>query len=150
VSNNSAAVIVSTLAFGVHFITAAYSGDTNFAGSTSSQLIQLVAQASTTVSLVSSQNPSLSGNPVTFTATITGQYGGSATGTVTFYDLSNAIGSAPVNSNSAGLTTSSLAVGTHTITAVYGGDANFTDGTSFPLIQTVRPKTHGRITAPQP
>jgi uncharacterized repeat protein (TIGR03803 family) len=148
VSNNSAGVIVSTLAFGNHFITAVYSGDSNFTGSTSPQLIQLVAQASATVSLVSSQNPSLSGNPVTFTATITGQYGGSATGTVTFYEWSTVIGSAPVSSNTAGLTISTLPVGTDAITAVYSGDSNFAGGESLPLMQIVQVKTHGKTSAP--
>ena len=49
-----------------------------------------------------------------------------ATGTVSFFDGTTLLGTAPVTGNTASLTVSTLAAGTHTITAVYSGDANFT------------------------
>ncbi len=71
-------------------------------------------------------NPTPSGSPVTLTVTVpTG-----ATGTVSFYDGTTLLGTAPVTGNTASLTVSTLGVGTHTITAVYSGDANFTTVTT--------------------
>lgn len=82
--------------------------------------------ASTTTALTSSVNPSVSGQSVTFTATVTSAQG-VPTGTVQFKDGGANLGS-PVALNQNGvatLSTSSLAVGTHTITAEYGGGGNF-------------------------
>src|SRR5207247_9140460 len=61
----------SALTVGSHSITARYNGDTNFSGSTSTALTQTVNKASTTTSLTSGTNPSVFGQSVTFTATVT-------------------------------------------------------------------------------
>ena len=75
--------------------------------------------------------------PVTFTATVSGN-GGAPTGNVTFMDGTNTLGSVAVSgSGVAAYTTSSLTVGTHNITAVYGGDANDAGSTSAALTETV-------------
>jgi hypothetical protein len=63
-----------------------YSGDSNFAASTSKAVSQVVIKATTTTALVSSLNPSNVGQSVTFAATGTQQFSGKVTGTVTFYD----------------------------------------------------------------
>lgn len=89
---------------------------------------------STTTALESSANPSTYGDSVTFTATVTPSAAG---GTVTFKDGATAIGSATLSGGVATLTTSSLAAGFHSITAVYGGDATYTGSTNTPLSQTV-------------
>jgi len=135
-SGGSATISTATLTVGVHSIKAVYSGDANFSGSSGS-LNQTVNQASTTLELSSSANPSTFGEAVTFTAAITPQFGGQVSGTVTFNDGSAALGSAPVSNNAASFTTSTLAVGSHSITAVYGGDVNFTGSTSAALSQVV-------------
>jgi len=113
----------------------------NALNATASQSIVLngtgVAGGTTTTALASSANPSDSGEPVTFTATITPQYSGSVTGTVAFLDGATNIGSGPVSSNAASLTLSSLKVGAHRITAGYSGDSNFSGSTSPVLTQTV-------------
>jgi hypothetical protein len=82
-----------------------------------------ITPASTTTSLVSSANPSVFGSSVTFTATVAPS---SATGTVQFYADGATLGSAQSLSGSgtASVSTSSLAVGTHVITATYSGDTN--------------------------
>ncbi len=95
----------------------------------------------TTTSLTSSQNPSNFGQPVTFTAQVTGQIGfykGRPTGTVSFFDGTTNIGNSNVNSGIATLTTSTLAVGTHSMTATYNGDTNFAPSTSPVLHQVVQ------------
>jgi hypothetical protein len=142
VSGSATSGSISTLAEGTHTVTAVYSGATDFVTSTGTlNGGQVVNQASTTTTVASSLNPSTYGQAVTFTATITPQYGGQASGTVTFKDGSTTLGSAAVSSNAASLTTSSLAAGTHSITAVYSGTSNFTGSTSNTLSQVVTAQT---------
>jgi hypothetical protein len=132
----------STLSVGSHSITAVYSGDTDFTSSASSAVNQSVEQDATTSSVASSANPSAFGQSVTLTATITANSPGSGipTGTVTFADGSTILGTAMLNgSGIATFGTSSLSVGSHSITAVYGGDTDFTSSTSSTLSQTVNP-----------
>ena len=87
----------------------------------------------------SSLNPSGLGVPVTFATTVTSASGtGQPTGTVQFFDGGTLLGAPPLDSlGDASFTTSQLAIGTHTITATYGGDANFNSRTSAPLTQVV-------------
>jgi hypothetical protein len=137
VSANVAAMSVSTLAVGNHTITASYSGDSNFTGSTSPGLSQVVNQAATTSTLTVSPNPSTIGQSVLLTATVSGQF--QPTGTVSFHDGTMNIGNSSLNrSGVATLTTSMLAVGTHSIKATYNGDANFLASTSPVLYQVVQ------------
>jgi hypothetical protein len=143
--NGQASFSTASLALGSHSITAAYGGDANFQTSTSSMLTQVVL-AGTTTGLVSSVNPSLPSQPVTFTATVTGS-GGTPSGTVTFKDGANTLGTGTLASGQAGFSTSSLALGSHSITAVYGGDANFQGSTSAALTQAVRAPTSTAVTS---
>ena len=143
-SSGSASCVISTLATGFHSITAAYSGDTNNAPS-SNMLPQEIYQATSSTSVSSSNNPSTFKQPVTFTATVSGQY---ASGAVTYNDGATVIPgchSAPLFSGSATCLTSSLAVGSHSITAVYSGDSNYTASSSSTLTQQVNPVTSSTI-----
>ncbi|HLJ94538.1 MAG TPA: Ig-like domain repeat protein, partial [Gemmataceae bacterium] len=137
-SNGRATFSATALTLGAHTITAVYSGDAVFAGSTSTPFSQVV-QAVTTTALTSSANPSVTNQTITFTATVTPSQGAATpTGMVTFKDGTTALGTGVLNGNGqATLTVSTLAVGTHTITASYGGDSNSAGSTSSPLIQTV-------------
>ena len=132
----------STLGAGTHSITASYVGDANFTASTSPAISQVVTKASSSTVLSASANPVGFATAVTFTATVTTPTGGAATGTVTFNDGGAAIGSGTLNASGvATFTTSSLTAGTHTITAVYGGDANVVGSTSAPLTETINVNT---------
>jgi sugar lactone lactonase YvrE len=94
--------------------------------------------AATLTAVLSSANPSVLGQSVTFTATVTPQSLGTPTGAVTFNDGTTAICSAaPLSSSQATCATAGLAVGTHSITAVYSGDFNFQGSTSPALTQAV-------------
>jgi Bacterial Ig-like domain (group 3)/MBG domain (YGX type) len=98
------------------------------------------ALKTTSTTLASSLNPSTFGNAITFTANVTALGGGTPTRSVTFFDGATSLGSSTLSSSgSATLTVSSLATGTHAITATYGGDTNFALSTSAPLVQTVNP-----------
>jgi ice-binding like protein/Big-like domain-containing protein len=93
----------------------------------------------TSTTLTSSHNPSRSGQPVTFTATVTPTSGSATpTGAVQFKDGSTVLGTRDLNAaGNAVFTTSSLGVGRHTITAVYLGTPGFGESTSIPLHQRV-------------
>lgn len=134
VSNGTATYSTSSLAVGSHSITGVYSGDSNYNTSTSSKLTQTVKQGSS-VTVSSSTNPAPSGSPVTFIAVVSPS---AATGSATFYDSSTSIGSGALSGGVASLTTSSLAVGSHSITAVYAGDATYIGSTSPVLTQSIK------------
>jgi hypothetical protein len=124
---------------GTHTITAKYAGDTNYATSTSANLSQVVHKAGTTTFVTSNNNPSTFGQSVTFTATVQSGTGATAVGTVNFMDGAAPIGSTQtLNSfGQAGLMTSALTGGSHSITASYTPSANFTSTASNTLTQTV-------------
>ncbi|MGZ5528506.1 MAG: beta strand repeat-containing protein, partial [Limisphaerales bacterium] len=124
---------------GSHSITAEYSGDSNFNTSTNSALTQTVNKASTTMAVTSGTNPSVSGQSVTYTATlsVTSPGSGNATGSVTFKDGATTLGTGTLSGNVATLSNGSLSVGSHTITAEYVGDSNFGGTTNSSLSQTV-------------
>jgi hypothetical protein len=125
---------ILSLAPGVHSITATYGGDDNYSGSTSVPLMQTIKQPTST-SLTSSADPSALGQSVTFTALM---FFSNATGTITFFDGTEMLGSGPVTKAVATFSTSTLTAGSHSITAVYSGDGNFGGSTSAVLIQTVK------------
>ena len=107
----------------------------NEASSGSPATASLIVAAATTAALTSSANPSFFGQAVTFTATVTGA---SPTGTVTFKDGATVLGSGTLNgSGVATFTTPSLAVGSHSISAAYAGDASNSPSTSAVLTQSV-------------
>ncbi|MDH4352145.1 MAG: Ig-like domain-containing protein, partial [Gemmatimonadota bacterium] len=123
------------LAAGTRVITAEFVGSTNFAASTGTLAGgQVVNPAATATGVTSAANPSLFGESVTFTATVTAVAPGSGipTGTVQFKADGVDLGG-PVALNGSGQATSpatsSLAVGTHVITAEYAGSANFVQST---------------------
>jgi sugar lactone lactonase YvrE len=133
-SGGAASLTTSALASGTHSLTAAYSGDANYVSATSPATTQSVL-ASTSVTLVSSQNPAYSNTPVNFTATVTPA---AATGTVQFLDGATVLGTVALSGGSAVLTTSALNQGSHSITAVYSGDANDSGCTSAALSQVMK------------
>jgi hypothetical protein len=132
---------ISTLAIGKHSITAVYGGDGNFSTSTSSALSVSITKDTTTTTVSSSVNPAVLGQSVTFTAVVGIPASGTPTGSVTFKDGSTTLGTEPLTlvagQYQATFTTSSLAVASHSITAIYGGDANFSTSTSHALTESV-------------
>jgi hypothetical protein len=116
-SSGVATLTTTVLPIGTDSMTAMFPGDSNYNPSTSSVLSLTVS----TVTLTSSLNPSTFGQSVTFTATTALP---SKTGTVTFLDGSTSIGSSALSGGVAVLTTSTLAVGAHNITAQVNSDTS--------------------------
>src|SRR5471030_1823166 len=104
--------------------------------------------------LFSSQNQSLAGSPVTFTATLVAAQPGSGilTGVVTFSDGASAFDNAPLDgTGAASVLTAALAGGLHQVTAHHGGDTNFNGGSSAGLVQSVvAPSSTSLASSPNP
>ena len=129
----------TTLPVATNSITAVYGGNASSLTSTSAPLSQSVVQATTTTTLKSNANPALANQSVTLTATVTGQYGGNPTGTVTFYSNGVQIGSpGTVAARQASVTTSFPSPAVYSITAVYNGNTDFMPSpASPPLSETI-------------
>jgi subtilase family serine protease len=116
-----------------------YTGDSNVKGTSQTYYVPFTATDSSYVTLGTSVTNSFAGQPVTLTAMV-----GSnlplhvATGTVTFFNGTTAVGSAKVDkTGTATLTTRKLPVGNNSLTASYSGDANLTTSVSAPILETV-------------
>ena len=125
-NSGSASFSTSTLKAGTNAITAVYGGDGTLAGSKSKAVSQVVSKATTTTGLVSSVNPSKVGQSVTFTASVTPEFGGTVTGTVSFYDGTTLLKTVALSGGAAKFVTTKLAAGSHTIKATYNGSTSFT------------------------
>ena len=142
-NSRTATCATTGLVAGTRSIAAAYTGDAGNGASTSSALSQVVKATAAAV-LSSSANPSTTGVSITLTATVTGN---APSGPVNFKDGSTSIGGCSAvalagsgNSRTATCATASLSVGTHSITAAYGGDANNAASTSSAVSQVVSAK----------
>ena len=95
----------------------------------------------TTTTVASSNNPSVLGQSVTYTATVADSGSGAPTGTITFLDGTSVLGTALLAPSSNGVATITetytTAIGVHTIGAVYGGDINYISSTATALTQTI-------------
>jgi hypothetical protein len=108
------------------------------AGNTATATIAVLG--GTTTALTSSLNPSQVGQSVTFTATVTSS-SGTPTGSVTFLDGATVLGTAGLSGGVATFTTSTLTLGSHSITASYSGGGIFAPSVSPVLNQAVNTPT---------
>lgn len=109
----------ASLAVGAHTLTARYEGTATYATSVSAPLTHTVAKSATTTVLTNQSNPVAVGATLGLTATVTG----ATTGTVTFYDDTTVLGSAPLSGGTATFTTSFAAAGTYSLSAGFDGSA---------------------------
>jgi hypothetical protein len=138
-TNGVATYSTSTLGQGAHSITAVYSGDAKDLTSTSAAFSEQVQSATTTT--VSSSNLSAThGTAVTLTVSLADIAPGTGvpTGTVLLYDGTTLIGTLTLVNGVATLTTSTLAVDTHGIKAVYQGDTTHQGSTSSIINQVIK------------
>jgi sugar lactone lactonase YvrE len=126
---------ISFATAGTYPLTAVFtSTDPSVTGATSpilSQRVENVAQ----LALTSSVNPSLVNQSTTLTATLTAL--GTPAGSVTFYDGTTPIGTAPLTGTSASISTSFSTTGTHTLKAVYTSGNTLTERATSPTLQQI-------------
>ncbi|MGA7924484.1 MAG: Ig-like domain-containing protein [Candidatus Sulfotelmatobacter sp.] len=159
VTNNQAAFTTKYKTAGVQLMTAIYSGDSNNLGSASSIFQEDVGKPpyASKTTVATSGSPSVVGQPVTFTATVTSADGAIPNGeTVTFYADPKEIGTGATHGGVATFTTSSLAAKTYTIKATYAGDGTFKessgttiqvvdgDATTATLASSLNPSIYGQ------
>ena len=150
-AGGNASFTTSALTSGQHSITASYAGDSSNAAQVSTALLQVVkdAQAATSTTLSTSAAVVDAGAPLTLTAAVSTVTSGSAfgavNGSVTFFDGTTQLGSAQINAGTAMLdkgsatfSTTRLAVGQHSLTAVYNGGLSDAGSTSAPQLVTVQ------------
>ena len=154
----AATCITSSLPAGTDTITATYSGDSNHSASTGT-LNQVVNQASTSAIVISSLNPSTYGQAVSFSANVAvlAPGAGNPSGTVQFVVDGGNFGS-PVSlsggsANSGSIST--LTEGTHTVSAIYSGNSNFSASSAVlaaagPSIRRTQPQLLRRARIPRP
>jgi len=119
----------SLLTLGINTLTASYPGNLDYLAGTSNAVSVDVLPALTATVLSTSLNPAPFATTVTFSAAVS-SLAGTPSGTVSFYDGSTLIGTGTLATGIAQFPTSALSVGSHDITAVYGGTAVFAASTS--------------------
>ncbi len=139
--STGASYTIPSVPAGTHALTATYSGDTNYATSTSAAVTITAAKSATTTTLTATPGVLAAGTTETLTATVapTVTVTGTTyniTGTVAFYDNGTTLlGSATVSMGSASITGVTLANNvSHSITAIYSGDPSWLTSTSSALL----------------
>lgn len=139
--------ISPTLRQGTHVVYAfATDGQESTSTGVAQQLIgQMAAEVFTVIlpgsssTLSADNNPAAVGQTVTFTAAVDSKSLGTLTGTVQFFDGATLLGSGTLTAGVATFSTTALTLGSHDITAVYSGDANFGGSTSAVLTEVIAP-----------
>lgn len=135
---SSAVTATTVLGGGSYTLTASFTPTDGSTYTTATGTVRLtVSPLAPVITLTSSANPQYLQDPITFTATVTSEVG-VPTGTVSFYDGATLLGTVTLKAGVATFTISSLAIGPHSITAVYSGSANFATVISSALTQTVQ------------
>jgi hypothetical protein len=112
-------------------------GNSNYDAATEVTQSIVVNQAASRVLLTSDSNPVLRKNAITLTATVTSSAGVPA-GVVTFLDGTTPLGTGNLSAGGVAIfSTAGLATGSHSITAAYIGDTNFTASSSSALTEVV-------------
>lgn len=146
-ATGAAQFTLNALSVGTHNLVAYFPGSTLNAAATSAPVVQIINAGNTATILASSANPSSVGSGVTFSATVTGQ-GNQPTGTVTFSEGANALGTGVLNSQGVAVfSTSSLTLGAHSITANYAGDSTHNASAPATLLQEVQQITATSLTS---
>jgi hypothetical protein len=135
-SSGVATLTRSNLNAATYPLTAVYPGDAANLGSTSAVVSQVVSETTSKARLTSSPNPSMQGQAVTFTATISSPTV-IPTGPVTFTAGTTVLGTAQLGGGKAKLVISSLPIGMTKVTVKYNGDSNIAKS-SASVIQTVQ------------
>jgi Bacterial Ig-like domain (group 3)/NHL repeat len=163
--NGIASTSINGQNVGTLSVTAVYSGDVFYATSTAPALSVTVTTGATSAAVTLSPASVPQFQPLTITAKVASATGGIPTGTITFLADGQSIGTGSLNASGvasivdpqAGINPATqlpytpqsfgLLAGSHAITAVYSGDANYTKTTSPVATLTIQPDAQGFLAA---
>jgi hypothetical protein len=134
----SASVIFPGISSSSPSLVAQYSGNSAYSPNLSNA-IPLNPTTSTSLTAGANPNPSILGESVQLSASLSSSTGGSFSTngeTISFYLNSTLLGTATLSNGNASLTTTSLPVGFNEVEVIYAGDEHF-QATSYPLPVTV-------------
>ncbi len=135
--SGTATLTTSLLVVGNHNITVSYPGDFNFQASTSPVLVQVITGDPTTTTVMVSPNPALAFSPITFSSTVSSQFG-IPTGSVSFVAGGTTLATAPLNAAGVAATTvSTIGGGVYNVVANYTADTRFQPSSSAPVREVV-------------
>jgi hypothetical protein len=135
----TASISTSGLSAGNHTITAAYAGDNDYLTSTAGMIQTVnglngaptISPVSTTTLLVVSALAAPLGQPITLLGIVSSSLAALGTnGSITFLDQGMPLANVPLNGQMATFTTSTLALGAHSLSAAYTGDPSHTASNS--------------------
>jgi len=135
VANEVATFSTGGLPVGTDNVSATYSGDSNFATSTSNTISETVSGYNSTTILHVSPNPAYYGQSVTLTAMVSevgSLYSQLPTGTVTFYNGTTQLTTVALDATGHATYSSVLPFGIYSLTAAYSGDAAYYASSSSP------------------
>jgi hypothetical protein len=138
---------------GTYTVVAEFPGSTDYSAVQSAPVTFKIGRAGATISPASSGGSAVFGQPVTFVTTVAAGVpaAGVPTGTVTFLDGTTPLATVPLDSSGqADLTTSALAVGSHSIIAIFSGTADFLGVQSASAPEVVSPAATEVVLAPHP
>jgi hypothetical protein len=126
-----ATLTTTKIPVGTDSLTATYNGDASNGKSVSAAITQTVSQASISMVLTSTPNPSAFGESVKFTATLTSNGGLPSGQPVTFSYNGATLGTASVNSSGvATFSTTTLPHGSHRASAAYAGTVDYSSASA--------------------
>jgi hypothetical protein len=132
-TNGNAVITIAKPAVGSHKVVISYPLQTNFAAAAAQTESFNVTAAPASVILTPSATSAKTGTSLKFTAAVTSLSAGApnATGSITFLDGAKVLATVAVGTTGqATYTTTTLAVGTHTITANYAGSTSYGTATA--------------------
>jgi hypothetical protein len=147
-----ATLSISTLSVGTHTISAVYSGSANDNPSTSLALAQIVVSAPVSIALTADPNPANQGQRVSLAVTVSATGTPAPTGSVAFLDTfqgqTTTLATATLVNGQAAFSTSTLALGTHSLTAVFAASGNYAAGTSNTVSELIQSHDFSIVLAP--
>jgi len=138
----TATLAISTLAIGQHTIVATYQGDADNSTSVSASLIETVQAIPTATVLVPTTTNSTPSQTI-LVATVVSTSGSIPTGNVDFVSGTTTLGSVALDATGAAQLPLSLAAGTYSVIAKYGGDATHSPSSSAAVSVTISPVASG-------
>jgi hypothetical protein len=136
VASGAASINLTGLTVKTHTLSAAYSGDANYAPATVSET--LIVKAAAAVKLSAKAKSVASGKPVVFLVEVRSESESQPTGEVHLHDGPTILARAMLAKGAASLTVAKLSSGTHMLTAHYVGDSEHTSKTSQQLKEVVK------------